>query len=271
MPTYAIGDVHGCLEKLEELLKLINFSEENDTIWFVGDIVGRGKHSLETLKFIINLKNKVVVLGNHDMHLLALKHQPEWQDRFPALKSIFAARNCDELLTWLSNQKLLHYDENLGFVMVHAGIPKEWDLAKATLCANEVETILHNPKKSLSFLLNMYGNKPDQWDDNLTGILRFRFIVNALTRMRFCDLNGKLNLTCKAKIGEQPAGFIPWFQLPDRRSKNLKIIFGHWAALKGIVEEPNVFALDTGCVWGNQLTAMCLETMQKFSVSCGLK
>jgi bis(5'-nucleosyl)-tetraphosphatase (symmetrical) len=259
MSTYAIGDIHGCLVELEALLEKIKFTPGKDKLWFVGDLVNRGPHSLETLRFIHSLSNDVIlVLGNHDMHLLALEHNRELLVHFPDLQPIFSAPDCAILLRWLQKQPLLHHDNELGYLMVHAGVPMQWDLTTAKARAKEVENALWGTN-SIDFLHHIYGNKPDFWEENLAGWERLRFITNCLTRIRFCNTQGALNLTCNTKVGLQPKEYQPWFSIPERKSQSIKIIFGHWAALEGKTNEPSVYALDTGCVWGNKLTAMRLE------------
>jgi bis(5'-nucleosyl)-tetraphosphatase (symmetrical) len=266
MTTYAIGDVQGCYDELQELLKLIQFKPEQDTLWFTGDLVNRGPKSLEVLRFVKNLPRKVVVLGNHDLHLLALAQGNPYKNH--TLDEVLKAPDCDELIEWLRMQSLLHYDKNLDLIMVHAGLPAAWDLEQALDCAAEVEVILHSPSYD-QLLANMYGDNPAKWDDHLKGWSRLRFIINALTRIRFCKPNGELDLNEKGEMGSQTAGDLPWFQVPNRRNKNRKIIFGHWAALSGNAEGENIFALDTGCVWGGKLTAMQIDNHQRFSVDCG--
>jgi bis(5'-nucleosyl)-tetraphosphatase (symmetrical) len=266
MATYAIGDIHGCFDELEALLKLINFNPQKDRLWFVGDLVNRGKHSLKVLRFIYSLgEAATVVLGNHDLYLLSLEYRPHLIKKFPELEEIFAAPDCQKLLSWLQTKSLLHYDENLGYLMVHAGLLPDWDLAKALALAKEVADVMGGLKQK-DFFQHMEGNKPDLWQEDLQGFDRWRFIVNCFTRMRFCDKNGRLNLTCKAKIGEQPPNYFPWFKIANRKSKNLKIIFGHWAALKATVDEPLLYPIDTGCVWGGSLSALRLEDEKIFSV-----
>lgn len=268
MTTYAIGDVHGCLVALNKLLKKINFTPKKDKLWFVGDVVNRGQQSLETLRFLYSLgDDAVLVLGNHDLHLIALQFHQEIIAKFPQLQAIFSADDCDELLRWLQKKPLLHYDSALGYAMVHAGLPPQWDLNLAQSCAKEVESALQGAH-SAEFFRHMYGNKPDLWQDNLQGWDRLRFITNCLTRIRFCDINGRLNLTCSAKVGSQPPNYMPWFKVPERKSKNLKIIFGHWAALEGKTDEPLIYPLDSGCSWGKSLTAMRLEDGALFSTEC---
>jgi len=267
MSTYAIGDIHGCFAELQKLLSLVAFNPEKDRLWLVGDLINRGPQSLEVLRFVKFLGSAAtVVLGNHELYALYLHYHNRLLNNFPHLKVILSAPDSTELLAWLRQKPLLHYDVSLGYVMVHAGILPEWSLVEAQSYAHEVEEILRGPKYA-DFLYHMEGNKPVQWSENLSGWERLRFITNCFTRMRFCDAGSRLNLTCKAEIGTQPPGFMPWYMVPNRKTKKDKIIFGHWAALAGQVYEPNVYALDTGCVWGERLTALRLEDGRKFAVN----
>lgn len=265
MATYAIGDVQGCFDELQALLQQINFDAEQDQLWFVGDLVNRGPKSLETLRFIKNLPHKKVVLGNHDLHLLALASG--YFHKHHNLQDILTAPDCDELLNWLRQQPLFYYDKTLNYAMVHAGLPPQWDFQQAEKCAAEVEAVLRGNQYE-DFLMQMYGDEPCKWRDDLHGIERLRFIVNALTRIRFCDEQGRLDLQNKKGTDFPQEGYMPWFKIPGRCSRDQKIIFGHWAALRGNADAPNVFALDTGCVWGHCLTAMRLGDGMKFSVPC---
>jgi bis(5'-nucleosyl)-tetraphosphatase (symmetrical) len=268
MSTFAIGDIQGCYSALLRLLDHIHFDSAKDILWFTGDLVNRGSQSLETLRFVKGLGTRQhTVLGNHDLHLLALafdKHKGLTDD---TLIPILQAPDREDLLDWLCQQPLLHHDETLGYTMVHAGLAPSWDLDTAKKLAHEVETILRSEHK-LDFLHHMYGNHPDQWNDSLTGYERLRCITNYFTRMRFCYPDGRLELQTKGTL-EHSGALIPWFKLPHRANSHLKIIFGHWAALCGVTDTPNVFALDTGCVWGECLTAMRLEDEQCFNVKCG--
>lgn len=267
MATYAIGDIQGCFTDLENLLKKIQFDSTHDTLWFTGDLVNRGPLSLETLRFVKSLGNKQhTVLGNHDLHLLALAYGAHPGSADDTLMPILDAPDRDELLDWLCQQPLLHHDEALGFVMVHAGLAHNWDLKTAKSLAHEVETVLRSDQK-YDFFNHMYGNHPDHWDATLTGYDRLRCITNYFTRLRFCYPDGRLELKNKGKV-EHAENLIPWFQVPHRINKDIKIIFGHWAALGGITHTPNTYALDTGCVWGHSLTAMRLEDESYTSVSC---
>lgn len=268
MATYAIGDIQGCLQALKTLLEAIQFDPKKDTLWLAGDLINRGPESLETLRFIYSLRDSVItVLGNHDLHLLAVAANLRPHSTSDTLDEILQAPDCNTLLEWLRHQPLLHHDPKLQYTMVHAGIPPQWSLKKAIKRAKEVEDVLHSDRADL-FLLSMYGNKPKRWKKDLSEVERWRVITNYFTRMRFCTAEGKLDLKTKAGLQHIPDGYAPWFAHPDRKTKNEKIIFGHWASLEGESYTENAFALDTGCVWGGALTAMRLEDQKRFSVSC---
>lgn len=272
MATYCIGDVQGCYSELFELLNLIGASTESDKLWFVGDLVNRGKDSLSVLRLVKEMSNAIVVLGNHDLHLLALHYQVI-HPASHTLHAVLAAHDRDDLIDWLRFRPLLHYDEFCDYVLVHAGIYPWWDLAAAQKYGDEVAAILRSSDREecAALFANMYSNQPDVWHDDLTGWERRRFIINCFTRMRFCDAHGRLDLTCQGAIGAQPGGYMPWFEVSQRKVQDKKIVFGHWAALEGKVTVPNVFALDTGCVWGGTLTAMRLEDGARFCVPCRVK
>ncbi len=258
MATYAIGDIQGCFDALEFLLEKIAFDPLKDTLWFAGDLVNRGDKSLETLRFIKNLGERAIsVLGNHDLTLLALSEGCE-NIKHHTLDDILNAPDRTELIDWLRTQPLLHHDKSLGYTMVHAGLPPQWDLKLAQQCAHEVEQVLRSDNYR-EFLANMFGNKPRKWKNSLQGWDRLRFITNSFTRMRYCKPSGKLNFTDKGVIGSQKEGYIPWYEVPNRKNQDLKIIFGHWSTLFGHTSQPDVFALDTGCLWGGSLTAMRLD------------
>lgn len=269
MPTYAIGDVQGCFAELENLLDVIQFDAALDMLWFTGDLVNRGPRSLEVLRFVKSLGERhVTVLGNHDLHLLAVAVGARDTHRGDTLQAILSAPDREELIDWLRRRPLFHEDKSLGFVMAHAGIAPVWTVADAHRLAREVETVLRGASPE-SLLKNMYGNQPDYWDEQLSGIERWRAIINFFTRMRFCLADGRLDLSYKGEIAGKPDELIPWFLLPNRVNANEKIIVGHWAALGGKTDVSGVVALDTGCVWGNCLTAMRLEDEKRFSVRCG--
>ncbi|PIE24869.1 MAG: diadenosine tetraphosphatase [Neptuniibacter caesariensis] len=266
MATYAIGDIQGCYDELQALLEKIRFSD-SDTLWIAGDLVNRGPKSLETLRFLKQLGNRAVcVLGNHDLHLLAVHYGAVNTKSSDTLSSILCAHDRHELMHWLRKQKLMFWDKDRGYAMVHAGIPPCWTIRKALKRAKEVEQVL---KSTLAreFFNHMYGNKPDNWSAKHEGWNRLRLIANYLTRMRFCSPEGRLNFTAKGSLESQPPGYLPWFKIPrkDPLEDNINILFGHWAALEGKTGKPNVFALDTGCVWGNRLSALRLEDHQIFS------
>ncbi len=267
MSTYAIGDIQGCFSSLTRLLEHIHFHPNQDTLWFAGDLVNRGPESLQTLRFIKNLPNKQIVLGNHDLHLLAVAHgaHASWEE--DTLQPILQAPDCDELVNWLRGQPLLYHDAALGYAMVHAGLAPTWDLMNALHLAKEVETVLQSNQCN-DFFRHMYGNQPNHWDDALTGWNRLRCITNYLTRARFCYPDGSLELNSKKKESPIEKDLLPWFRLPHRLTTSINILFGHWAALAGETHTAQVFALDTGCVWGFCLTAMRLEDQKRFSVPC---
>jgi bis(5'-nucleosyl)-tetraphosphatase (symmetrical) len=260
MAVYAIGDIQGCYDELQELLAILRFDRQRDRLWFVGDLVNRGPKSLETLRFVRGLgPAAITVLGNHDLHLLAAAHgiRPDNIDD-DTLEPILAAPDREALIDWLRRQPLLHYDAELGYLMVHAGLPPQWDLELAQRCADEVETVLRGHRLE-AFLSRMYGNKPRQWSGDLDGWDRLRFIVNCFTRMRFCDRNGRLELKSSGPPGTQPEDYYPWYEIPGRASAGINIIFGHWSSLR-TTNIPGIFPTDSGCLWGGKLTALRIDT-----------
>lgn len=269
MAVYAIGDVQGCFDELRALLKLINFHPQRDTLWFTGDLVNRGPKSLEVLLFVKGLgEHALTVLGNHDLHLLAVAQGYDRYRDKDTFDDVLQAPERESLLDWLRHRPLLHHDAALGFTLIHAGLPPQWDIAKAQACAAEIEAALKSPNCS-RYLQEMYGNVPDRWSEDLTGWERLRFITNCFTRLRFCDSEGRLALEEKAAPGTQPAPYLPWFEVPGRQSRDTSLVFGHWAAL-GWHASKGVYAVDTGCSWGRALTALRLDGMHKkrFSVAC---
>ncbi len=273
MSTYAVGDIQGCLQPFKCLLKSVEFNPAKDTLWLAGDLINRGPESLETLRYIKKLSHKRkgcvhYVLGNHDLHFLAVYYCEKLLSPGDTLLELLSAPDCDELVDWLRQGKLLHCDETLGFTMVHAGIPPNWSVDKAAKCAAELEAVLRDDDQIEDFLANMYGNEPAGWKKGLQGYDRLRVITNYFTRMRFCTAEGQLDLSNKSGPANAPAGFAPWFSHPNRKTAGEKLIFGHWAALEGRADTPNVYALDTGCVWGGELTMLRLEDEQYFRCSC---
>lgn len=269
MATYAVGDLQGCLEALQCLLKKVAYDPTKDRLWLVGDLVNRGPQSLETLRFLYSIRESLVcVLGNHDLHLLAAGKNIERLKKSDTLRDIIEAPDGAELLDWLRQQKLMHYDEQRNVALVHAGIPPQWSLRKALKCAAEVEAALQDDNMLPLYLDGMYGNDPAKWDSDLKGVTRLRVITNYFTRMRFCTAEGKLDLKSKEGVDSAPPGYKPWFQHKERKTKDVKIIFGHWAALEGKVLEPGISALDTGCVWGGALTLMDVDSGERLSCIC---
>lgn len=274
MAVYAIGDLQGCYTELRQLLDTIRFDHAQDKLWFVGDLVNRGPQSLECLRFVKALGDQAVVtLGNHDLSLLAVMAGSREPKARNTTGDILRAADRDELFDWLRRQPLLHHDPVLDFVMIHAGLPPQWDLAAAKRCAQEIEKLLRGePAAYLEYFHGMFGDTPDTWSGDLRGTERWRFITNCFTRMRYCTAEGRLDLEAKGKPGTQHKDLYPWFRAPGRRSANVRILFGHWSTL-GLTQESNITALDTGCVWGSSLTAMRLDTKepQFFSIACSPK
>jgi len=260
MATYAVGDVQGCFDELEALLQRIRFSS-SDRLWFVGDLVNRGPKSLEVLRFVRGLGPRAVtVLGNHDLHLIAQFEGIERARKDDTFRDVLDAPDASELVGWLRRQPMMHAEGD--YAMVHAGVLPQWTIERAVSLGKEVERALQAPGYR-EFLEHMYGSKPEQWDDALTGWDRLRVIVNAMTRMRFCDRNGKMDLQGK---GTEPAkGYLRWYQTRPKQACTL--VFGHWSQL-GLVREPAVVGLDSGCVWGGALSAFRLEDRTLFQVPC---
>lgn len=270
MSDYAIGDIQGCFDQLLQLLELIKYNEHSDRLWFVGDLVNRGPKSLEVLRFIFNLPHQPrVTLGNHDLHFLnRLFNKIPPRDSDDSLKQLIMAPDAEILGHWLRKQPLLVHDPYLNFVMLHAGIAPAWDLTLAKACAAEVELVLRG-SNFCEFLQHMYGNLPLCWSNNLTGYDRLRIITNYFTRMRFCNQNGCLYFYHKGAAKNFEIK-VPWFEVSDRKPIDANIVFGHWAALEGKTNKPNIIAIDTGCVWGGKLTALRLQDQIRFTVQ-GLK
>ena len=254
MTLYVIGDVQGCYDSLQQLLQRVAYKPQQDQLWFVGDLVNRGTKSLETLRFVKSLQNCVCVLGNHDLHLLAVAYGHADCAEIDTLDDILAAPDREELLTWLRKRPLLHHDESRQLTMVHAGLAPEWDLNLAKSCAAEVHALLCSDRY-LDYFAHMYGDKPKSWDNNLRGWERLRFITNCFTRLRYVNIHGELALKPKGPLASKPDDVQAWFQVAHRRSKQDNIVFGHWSTL-GLHESDNILAIDSGCLWGGALTAV---------------
>ena len=271
MPTFAIGDLQGCFDELRDLLEIIRFDPARDRLWFTGDLVNRGPQSLACLRFVKELGDAAVtVLGNHELHLLAIGNgQLQYRHAGDTLDDILAADDCAGLLDWLRRLPLACHDEQSGFTMVHAGLPPQWDLAAALGYAREVEEVLQGPAHR-DYFANMYGNEPAAWSPGLGGWERLRYITNCFSRIRYCSAGGRLNLEEKGAPGSQPEAALPWFEIAARKTRSAKIIFGHWAALRDYPQDYNrfnVFPLDMGCVWGGELVALRLEDERYFRVA----
>ncbi len=265
MATYAIGDVQGCYQSLQKLLNKISFNPAKDQIWLVGDLINRGPKSLKTLEYLYEIRSAVkIVLGNHDLHFLAVESGLHKLKNKDTLKKILKSSNRQKLVDWLSKQPLVYYDAKLNFAMCHAGIPIQWNIQQAIEYSQEVSQFLQSPERNQFFKV-MYGNKPANWSQQLSQLDRLRYITNGFTRMRFCYLDGSLELTCKLPPGEQTEQLRPWFELP-RKPLGCQLVFGHWASLQGLCTHPDMYALDTGCVWGGKLTALRLEDKTLFQV-----
>lgn len=265
MAIYAVGDVQGCFEALEALLARCAFDPARDRVWLTGDLVNRGPQSLEVLRFVRGLGNAAVtVLGNHDLHLLAVAHGAARLRDKDTLDTVLAAPDRDGLLEWLAARPLLHYDATQNSVLVHAGLWPTWDVAQARRLAGEVEAQLRAARAPL--LAQLYGDAPRQWDEALIGPPRWRLIVNVMTRMRYLDSDGQLDFAPKGPPGTQPAGRVPWFALP-RVTHATRTVFGHWSSL-GLLHGPNLLGIDSGCVWGESLSAVRLDDGAVFRVRC---
>lgn len=257
MATYAIGDIQGCYHAFQALLARVQFNPKRDSLWLVGDIINRGSGSLEVLRWCYQHQNIIkIVLGNHDLHALAVAHGIKPAHRGDTLQALLDASDSAELLTWLRHQPLMVANDE--YTMVHAGLLPQWQIENAFSHAREVESTLQGANYQ-DFLRGMYGNTPNAWRDDLAGMDRLRAITNAMTRMRICTPAGELEFDFKGELQDIPVGYMPWFDVVSRKSHDAQIICGHWSAL-GLQQRGNIHALDTGCLWGGKLTAMCLET-----------
>ena len=263
MSLYAIGDIHGCYDSFRRLLDKINFDENNDSLWLTGDLVGRGTQSLETLRFLESIKNNLVsVMGNHDLHLLALYyHVIELDEHSRNLEKILDAPDSDKLISWLKDRPFLHFDNNRNILLVHAGIHPEWTINESITYANELEGLLQG-EQSKNILENMYGNDPIKWSLNLNSYNRYRFLINVFTRMRVLNSDNNLDLKYKGTEPSSQEHIHSWFKSKNHNWKDTTIIFGHWSAL-GLMIKPQFICLDSGCVWGRNLTAINLDSRFK--------
>ena len=270
MSTYVVGDIQGCFEPFQHLLKQVRFNPDKDRLWSTGDLINRGPQNLETLRwFYTHRDNVTVVLGNHDLHLMAVSAGARKPSRSDNIHDIIEADDREPLLEWLRYRPLVHHENKV--TLVHAGIPPMWHVEDALARASEVETVLQS-ENTMAFFRAMYGNEPSAWKDDLTGMTRLRVITNYFTRMRYCTSESELDLISK---GPEPVSDVlpgeevaPWFRHSNRLTKDETILFGHWASLEGCSDDPNIIGLDTGCVWGRTLTFYELETGQRHSCSC---
>ncbi|MBT0724237.1 bis(5'-nucleosyl)-tetraphosphatase (symmetrical) [Rosenbergiella sp. S61] len=264
MSTYLIGDIHGCYQELCQLLDQVAFDPAQDQLWLTGDLVARGPDSLKVLRKVKSLGDSArIVLGNHDLHLLAVYAGVSKNKSKDRLQPLLDAEDCDELINWLRRQPLLQIDQQKQLIMAHAGITPQWDLETAQRCASDIEAVLASDSYPL-LLDAMYGDMPNNWSENLTGLARLRFSTNALTRMRYCFPGGQLDMICKEKPEEATPPLQPWFDIPRQLPEAFTVVFGHWASLEGKGTPSNVIGLDTGCCWGGALTLLHWEDGRYF-------
>jgi len=265
MAVYAIGDVQGCYDALQRLLEILRFDPAEDRLWFTGDLVNRGPASAAVLRFVEGLGEAAVsVLGNHDLHLLAVASGARRPSRWDTFHDVLEAEDSERLLTWLAARPLVHYDPQVGYALVHAGLPPAWSIAEALQHAREIEPEIRARQPGL--FEAMYGDEPSRWSDELTGIDRLRFVVNAFTRMRYCAPDGRLDFAHKGPPGSQPTDLVPWFKLRRQDPRAVPVVVGHWSTL-GYYDRDGVLALDTGCCWGGELTAVRLTDGPQLRVS----
>jgi bis(5'-nucleosyl)-tetraphosphatase (symmetrical) len=267
MATFAIGDLQGCYDELRQLVDALGFDPSSDRLWFTGDLVNRGPKSVECLRFVRQLGDRAItVLGNHDLHLLAVAHDEKQKKKRDTIDDVLRAKDADELLDWLRQQPLAHHDERFG-LMIHAGLFPQWDLAKVLALAGEAEKMLRSRDADEFLREKMYGDEPSKWSDSLKGWDRLRIVINAFTRVRYLTDDGAVSLAFKGKPGDQPAGLHPWFAMPKRKTAGVEILFGHWSTLGRVRwEQHRVHGLDTGAVWGGKLTALRLDDGKLFGV-----
>lgn len=269
MRTYVIGDLQGCFHSFQHLLEQINFDPSHDRLWLVGDLVNRGPSSLQVLRWLAGQQSSypgsvTTVLGNHDLHALTVAAGIAPPRADDTLQPLLQAPDSTKLFDWLRHQHMIYAEGE--YLMVHAGLLPQWDADLALALGREVEAVLQSGDYK-DFLAAMYGNLPNHWDNRLQGMDRLRLITNALTRLRICNPNGVMDLKFKGRPQEIPEGYLAWFDVPNRRSAGITILFGHWSAL-GLLQRENLHGLDTGCLWGGMLTALRLEDKQLFAVPC---
>lgn len=265
MTDYAVGDIQGCLKPLQRVLSMVGFEPGKDTLWIAGDLINRGPKSLETLRLIYRLRDSVrMVLGNHDLHLIAMHYGNRKHSDKDTVKDILNAPDVAQLLGYLVEQPLIQHDKTLGYTMTHAGIPAIWSTSKARKLADEVSHVLHVPKLRSKYLETMYGNHPDHWKASYEGTERWRVITNYLTRMRFINKKGTLDLEHRLGPESPPKGMKPWYEYHPEKPRKTRLLFGHWAALDGLFDHPDVIGLDTGCVWGGKLSIMNLQSSEYY-------
>lgn len=264
---YLVGDLQGCCKPLERLLQTIDFSPSRDQLYVLGDLVNRGPDSLGVLQRLRSLEGAATcLLGNHDLHLLAVAHGVRKPHRSDTLDPILNAADREDWLNWLRQQNLAVHAH--GWLMVHAGVVPQWDAAQTVALAGEVEAMLRSPDVG-AFLTTMYGNEPARWDERLQGVDRWRCVVNSLTRLRFCAADGTMEFATKEGAGGAPEGYLPWFEVPGRRTQGTPVAFGHWSTL-GLINRDDLLALDTGCIWGGHLTAVRVDgaTREVIQIPC---
>ena len=269
MSVYWVGDLQGCDEPLGQLLDQVAFSTSRDRLYVLGDLVNRGPSSLAVLRRLSKMGSSVeCVLGNHDLHLLALAAGARQPSRTDTLQDVLEASDRHTLLDWLQNQAIALFKEDV--LMVHAGVLPQWSLSTTLELAHEIESVLRGPDAA-EFFMNMYGNEPAQWHPSLKGMDRLRCALNAFTRLRFCSATGHMDFKVKENSAKAPEGFMPWFEVPHRQTIGTRIAFGHWSTL-GAVSQKDIWAMDTGCVWGGCLTAIQRDQIdhapQKIEIKC---
>ncbi len=271
MATYIIGDVHGCYDSLQKLLKKIDFQPNQDCLWFVGDVINRGPDSLKTLQFIMSLGDSAkMTLGNHEFHLLAAYAGLEkFKNKTDTLTPILEHKKVKKIINWLRRRPLIIRDKNLKIAMVHAGVPPQWNIKKAMKKANKVESVLTSKGWKKNIVKHFFGNSPNYWSKKLSRWEKIRYTVNCFARMRYCDANGTLDFDLKMHPDKTPKKSIykPWFTWKNRKAGNYELFFGHWSTL-GVIDAYNIHTTDTGCFWGNKLTAYCVENKQRITVNC---